>query len=251
MSEKFNDFENVENKRKKGSDNQLRILKIFAIIFILILSVAISGYLVYSYFQTNKINFNENREKVLSENIPSTTNENNIDINQEDTTKKDESSNENTTSKLVTQKNTPSVLVKPEISTSPKPSSNQSQATTTKTNQTQNTTNTSQNQTSTNTNTKENTTKKQTKTTTSSSTTKSSVSYIIQIASFTDFDKAISLKNKLEKEGIICYIVIADIQGKYYYRVRCGKFSTKKEAEDIIKKIISIDRSLSPIILQN
>jgi len=217
MNEDYNDFNLEKKEDKKRVNNSLQALKIFAIVFILLLSTAISIYLVYSYFQNNKI-FNQSKDK-----IPQAISESEINIDEDseaqdiiidETSIKGYVTNDFQTAsnQLDTEKNN-TIIEKPLAN--------------------------------------------QTKETANNSTSKivqpkqSNKTYTVQIASFTDFDKAISLKNKLEKAGIACYIVIVEISGKYYYRVRCGKFKDKKEAIDLINKIKNIDKSLDPLLIEN
>lgn len=240
MSEKFDDFEKIDNNNynsgKKNHSNSLKTLKIIAIVFILLLSTAISAYLVISYFQNTKISFSNEISKKDS----------NFDSNTENIIKKEEIEkkeniiepddyNKSLTEDLNTidqkvLKNQQTIIQNQENKIVNQPVEIKSQ------------------------------TPKQTNSDSIQSVSSSNQSkqesiklktYIIQVASFTDFDKAISLKNKLEKNGISSYIVIVEINGKYYYRVRCGKFSDKKEAENLILKIKSIDNTLNPIIFSN
>lgn len=241
MTDKFDkleDFENIDRNKKSHTKNQLQTLKIFAIVFILILSVAISAYILISYFQNNKLSFSEGKvvnsseqEKIIESQETNTFETNNSIEGQDEQNLQSQSIN------ISDEKSSQPVNEQTNI---PKTTSNTSTNSISKTQET--TKSISSNET------KITQTNKSTKNNVSQSST---YTYTIQIASFTDFDKAISLKNKLEKSGISCYIVIAEIQGKYYYRVRSGKFNSKKDAQQLIDKIKSIDKSLSPIIIQS
>ncbi|MFN3411293.1 MAG: SPOR domain-containing protein [Exilispira sp.] len=232
MSEKFDDFEKIDkidknnyNSFKRKENDSLKTLKIIAIVFILLLSTAISAYLVISYFQNTKISFSK---EITKKDFDFDNNSENI-IKEEEIEKKEDivdsdDYNKNSTNDLIAkdQKIINNIVNQPvEIQSQTSKQTNSD----------------SKNSISSNNQSKQ-----------KSITLKT---YIIQVASFTDFDKAISLKNKLEKNGISSYIVIVEINGKYYYRVRCGKFTDKKEAENLILKIKSIDNSLNPIIFIN
>jgi len=231
-------FENSEKIQRKNYDSRLQTLKIIAIVFILLLSVAISVYLVISYFQNNKISFSsESDNKSQFQN--SETNENNLALNVQDQQNQDNSQIENQNDESNSF----------QISSNPSSTSLSSDTTSSKN------INVSSSNIKTQVNTeleKTNNASQTTKNTTNKTTNSKSqnITYVVQIASFTDFDKAISLKNKLEKAGISCYIVITEIDGKYYYRIRSGNFNEKKDAIALINKIKSIESSVSPIIIQ-
>ena len=61
--------------------------------------------------------------------------------------------------------------------------------------------------------------------------------YTVQIASLGEKVKAESLINRLIENGFDAYYYEAVVNGKTYYRVRCGKFSTRKEAESYSLKL--------------
>jgi len=55
--------------------------------------------------------------------------------------------------------------------------------------------------------------------------------YTVQIASLGDKTKAETMISKLIDHGFDAYYYEAVVGGKRYYRVRCGKFETREEAE--------------------
>ena len=63
----------------------------------------------------------------------------------------------------------------------------------------------------------------------------SSGQYAIQIASFDDELKAVGLAKLLSNRGYPAYYYKVNVKGKAYYRVRCGKFEDKKEANKFLK----------------
>lgn len=56
--------------------------------------------------------------------------------------------------------------------------------------------------------------------------------YTVQIASTQDKEKAEKLVIDLIGQGYDAYSYEADLNGKVYYRVRCGRFSSRQEASD-------------------
>ncbi|MFC1891010.1 SPOR domain-containing protein [Thermodesulfobacteriota bacterium] len=61
--------------------------------------------------------------------------------------------------------------------------------------------------------------------------------YTVQIASLGEKVKAESLISRLIENGFDAYYYEAVVNGKTYYRVRCGKFTTRKEAESYSLKL--------------
>jgi DedD protein len=61
--------------------------------------------------------------------------------------------------------------------------------------------------------------------------------YWIQAASFLSRGKADELKQSLAEKGIAALIVVKDIQGKSYYRVRVGPYSAQAEAEGWLTRL--------------
>jgi DedD protein len=59
----------------------------------------------------------------------------------------------------------------------------------------------------------------------------------IQAASFISRGKADELKQSLAEKGIAALIVVKDIAGKSYYRVRVGPYSVQAEADDWLAKL--------------
>jgi cell division septation protein DedD len=56
--------------------------------------------------------------------------------------------------------------------------------------------------------------------------------YVIQIAALDEKAKAEDMVKKLSGRGVDAYLQETVVKGKTYYRVRCGKFVTKEEAND-------------------
>jgi len=56
--------------------------------------------------------------------------------------------------------------------------------------------------------------------------------YVIQIAALDEKAKAEDMVRKLSGRGVEAYLQETIVKGKTYYRVRCGKFVTKEEAND-------------------
>ncbi len=61
--------------------------------------------------------------------------------------------------------------------------------------------------------------------------------FTVQLASFDSANKAAALVKSLVKKGCKAYTHKAKINGKTFYRVRCGKFNTKEEALDYKKRL--------------
>ena len=55
--------------------------------------------------------------------------------------------------------------------------------------------------------------------------------YTLQLASLKDKAKAGNLVSRLKKQGYPAFFYQADVKGKTYYRIRCGNFKNKNEAE--------------------
>lgn len=64
--------------------------------------------------------------------------------------------------------------------------------------------------------------------------------YWIQVASFTKRGNADDLKESLSRKGMAASIMVKDIDGKSWYRVRIGPYATKAEAEGWLAKIRGI-----------
>ena len=56
--------------------------------------------------------------------------------------------------------------------------------------------------------------------------------YTVQVASLDSENKAVKMVDRLKKRGHPAYVKKVNVKGKTYYRVRCGRFSDKKEASD-------------------
>jgi cell division septation protein DedD len=62
--------------------------------------------------------------------------------------------------------------------------------------------------------------------------------YTLQIASLEDREKAENTVKGLMKGGYDAYFYEVNVKGKLYYRVRCGRFVTRKEAGDHASKLL-------------
>ena len=67
--------------------------------------------------------------------------------------------------------------------------------------------------------------------------TSGSFRYVIQIAALDDRAKAEDMVRKLSGRGVDAYLQEAVVEGKTHYRVRCGKFTTKEEANDYARNL--------------
>ena len=63
--------------------------------------------------------------------------------------------------------------------------------------------------------------------------------YTIQLASLELASQAEKLSTRLVKRGFPAYFYDVQVKGKTYYRVRCGRFATRKEAEAYVVKLKS------------
>ena len=63
--------------------------------------------------------------------------------------------------------------------------------------------------------------------------------HTVQLASVEKEIMAIKMVNRLADLGYPVYYLKAVIKGKTYFRVRCGKFKTKKEASDLKRQLAS------------
>ncbi|MGD9077482.1 MAG: SPOR domain-containing protein [Desulfobacteraceae bacterium] len=61
--------------------------------------------------------------------------------------------------------------------------------------------------------------------------------YTVQLASLDEKNKAESFISDLAQRGYPAYFYEAKVKGKTYYRVRCGKFPSRKAAEDYASKL--------------
>ncbi|MBW2216522.1 MAG: SPOR domain-containing protein [Deltaproteobacteria bacterium] len=75
------------------------------------------------------------------------------------------------------------------------------------------------------------------KTDTRKATAKPVQQYVLQIGSFGDKSKATTLVNRLKKRDYPAYSLVASVDGKLYYRVKCGPFNTEKKADAFKKEI--------------
>jgi len=63
------------------------------------------------------------------------------------------------------------------------------------------------------------------------------IRYVVQIAALDDRAKAEDMVRKLSERGVDAYLQEAVVKGKTFYRVRCGKFVTKEEANAHAQKL--------------
>jgi len=61
--------------------------------------------------------------------------------------------------------------------------------------------------------------------------------FVIQVSAHTSMEKARAIEEAMRKLGFNSYLVEATVGGVTYYRVRVGKFFSKKEAEAALAKI--------------
>ncbi len=62
--------------------------------------------------------------------------------------------------------------------------------------------------------------------------------YTLQIASFTTEDRASKLTGQLADKGYQAYYYFIEINGEPYYRVRCGSFRSKEEADRFKRQFV-------------
>jgi cell division septation protein DedD len=63
------------------------------------------------------------------------------------------------------------------------------------------------------------------------------IRYTVQLASLSDGDKAEKMSKRLLDQGYPAYFYEVKVKGKTYYRVRCGKFMSKKDARNYADKL--------------
>jgi cell division septation protein DedD len=66
--------------------------------------------------------------------------------------------------------------------------------------------------------------------------------YTVQVASLDNENKAVKMADRLKNRGHPAYVKKVNVKGKTYYRVRCGRFSDKKEASDYEKLLTKQDK---------
>lgn len=66
--------------------------------------------------------------------------------------------------------------------------------------------------------------------------------YTVQVASLDSENKAVKMAGRLKNRGHPAYVKKVNVKGKIYYRVRCGRFSDKKEAGDYEKLLSKQDK---------
>lgn len=74
--------------------------------------------------------------------------------------------------------------------------------------------------------------------------------YVLQIGSFGDKAKATTLVNRLKKRDYPAYSLVASVNGKRYYRVKCGPFNTEKKA-DAFKKELAQKEDIHGFVTRN
>ena len=66
--------------------------------------------------------------------------------------------------------------------------------------------------------------------------------YTVQIASLNNKIRAVQITDRLSKCGYPAYFYKVNIEGKTYFRVRCGRFKSSKEAGDFKKLLAERER---------
>ncbi len=61
--------------------------------------------------------------------------------------------------------------------------------------------------------------------------------YAVQVASLGDMDSAERMIKELIEKGYDAYYNEAKVNGRDYYRIRCGKFQGREEADNYLKKL--------------
>lgn len=265
MFEEYDDKKSRKNSNKSGkrekNNSSLRVLKIVSIVFILLLTTAISVYLLVAYIQNSSM-FEKSKDLTTS------MDKNGDDIVISEKMDLVDGQNTQTESNLAEEKTlqayennqpvasaennqtTDSNLTSPDTDAD-KEQDKSSTAKVTTTTANQSSSSSSETQSKEDKISKKSTTTEKNSSTSTTTKKSGAKTYTVQLASFKDFDKAIALKNKMTSYGFDAYIVIGDVNGTYYYRVRIGKFSLKDEAINLINKIIKIDPTLKPIIIES
>ncbi len=70
-----------------------------------------------------------------------------------------------------------------------------------------------------------------------SKTTSPEMPFTVQVASLESEDNAAGLMNKLIKQGYPAYYYSTEVEGKTLYRVRCGRFVTREDADQYVRKL--------------
>ncbi len=65
-------------------------------------------------------------------------------------------------------------------------------------------------------------------------------SYTIQVASYRSLDDAINQMHLLDKKGFVSNRTQKEIDGTVWYRVRCGSFATRKDAQAFLDKLEAV-----------
>jgi cell division protein FtsN len=73
--------------------------------------------------------------------------------------------------------------------------------------------------------------------------------YALQLASLETENKAASMVERLTNQGYPAYSYKVHVKGKTYYRVRCGTFTTRKEA-DHYKSLLSREERIDSIVIR-
>ena len=61
--------------------------------------------------------------------------------------------------------------------------------------------------------------------------------YTVQVASLGDMDSVERMIKELIEKGYDAYYYEAKVNGKDYYRIRCGKFQSREEADNYLRKL--------------
>jgi cell division septation protein DedD len=72
--------------------------------------------------------------------------------------------------------------------------------------------------------------------------------YTVQVASLDSENKAVKMADRLKNRGHPAYVKKVNVKGKTYYRVRCGRFSDKKEASEYEKLLAKQDKKKGFVI---
>jgi|GEM_PF-553233 len=72
--------------------------------------------------------------------------------------------------------------------------------------------------------------------------------YTVQVASLDSENKAVKMADRLKNRGHPAYVKKVNVKGKTYYRVRCGRFSDKKEASEYEKLLTKQDKTKGFVI---
>jgi cell division septation protein DedD len=72
--------------------------------------------------------------------------------------------------------------------------------------------------------------------------------YTVQVASLDSENKAVKMAERLKDRGHPAYVKKVNVEGKTYYRVRCGRFNDKKEASEYEELLTRQDKTKGFVI---